>query len=270
MFLIFCSIINIMKTFIIKYSIIAAVVSLMVLGATIAKAEEVNSSNTTSASAIKNAREKMEIIREKANVRIGEFKEKIQTRREETKEKIEVKKRELKERTSRIKDEKKRNAADKIFNQLNHINEQWVKHFENMLSKLEEILTKVESRAAEAAAGGKDVSKVNSAITAAKTAIANAKSAVEIQAGKVYSVATSSVAVGATSTDAAIVSQLRGSFKSSSEQLRKDLFNLRDGVMKEARQAVHNAFKALRGVKGIENATSTIPTTTTTATSSAQ
>ena len=161
---------------------------------------------------------------------------------------------ELKVKIDKIKDEKKQDMANKIIEQIDRINESWTKHFSNVLNKLEDILKKVKSRQEKASANGQDVSAVITAVQKAESAIATARSAVSNQAQKTYAVNVSTI-TGETSTDngqTKLVSTLRERFKLLKDQLFKDLFALRDGLMKDARNAVHEAARTLSQVPNVD------------------
>lgn len=167
-------------------------------------------------------------------------KKRIETVREEAKKATETRREELKNKIGKLQDEKKKQAATRLNEQMARLNTQWTNHFNNVLDQLSEILLKVELRAGKAETNGKDVVAVKTAIQNAKNAIATARTAVEAQAKKTY------IATFSSETD------LNAAFKTVREQLRKDLFGLRDGVMKSAREAVKNALQALKGVPKVD------------------
>jgi len=163
-------------------------------------------------------------------------KKRLETAREEVKKTIEARQAELKDKISKLRDEKKKQIATRLDEQMARLNTQWTDHFNNVLNRLSEILGKIELRAAKAETNGKDVSAVKTAIQNAKNAITTARTAVETQAKKTY-IATFSSETG-----------LGAAFKAVREQLRKDLFGLRDGAMKSSREAVQNALQVLKGI----------------------
>ncbi|MDO8676118.1 MAG: hypothetical protein Q7K16_00435 [Candidatus Azambacteria bacterium] len=163
-------------------------------------------------------------------------KKRLESAREEAKKATETRHAELKDKISKLRDEKKKQIATRLNEQMARLNTQWTNHFNNVLGQLSEILLKVELRAGKAEAGGKDVVAVKTAVQNAKNAIATARTAVEAQAKKTYI---------ATFTSE---KELGTAFKSAREQLHKDLFGLRDGVMKDAREAVKNALQVLKGL----------------------
>lgn len=193
---------------------------------------------------IKTERVNIKAKRVELNNQLKETKEsakkRIEAAREEAKKTVEAHRAELKDKINKIRDEKKKQIAMRLDKQLAHLNAQWTDHFNNVLNRLSEILAKVELRADKAQAAGKDVSAVRTAIINAKTAIASARTAVEAQAKKTYTANFSSEM------------ELREAFKTAKEQLKKDLFGLRDGAMKSARKAVQDAHQALKGVPKVD------------------
>ena len=187
-------------------------------------------------------------------------KENFQAVREATRVKVEEKREEFKTRVQAIKDERKKERALRVDDQLSKLNERWTTHFINVLDQLSNVLGKVQLRMEKAEANGADVLRVKTAIEAAKTAIGTARQAVEAQAKKSYSVTF-------TSEDA-----LKQAMRNARQLLHRDLTALRDGAMRNARQAVQNAIQSLRDIPRVdeESATSTPPVATSTATTSAQ
>jgi len=163
-------------------------------------------------------------------------KKRIEAAREEAKKAVEARRTELKDKISKLRDEKKKQIATRLDEQMARLNVQWTDHFSNVLNRLSEILGKIELRATKAETSGKDVTAVKTAIQNAKAAIETARTSVETQAKKTY-VATFSSETG-----------LGAAFKAVKEQLKKDLFGLRDGAMKSSRDAVQSALQALKSL----------------------
>lgn len=190
------------------------------------------------------SREDIKAKRAELNIQIKNerdaAKKRIETAREEAKNAVETRRAELKNKISKLRDEKKKQIATRLDEQMARLNARWTDHFNNVLDRLSEIIGKIELRADKAQAMGKDVSAVRTAIQNAKTAIESARVAVEAQAKKTY-IATF------TSED-----KLGVAFKTVREQLHKDLFGLRDGAMKSAREAVKEALQALKGVPKVD------------------
>lgn len=167
-------------------------------------------------------------------------KKRLETARKEAKKAAETRRAELKDKIGKLRDEKKKQIAMRLNEQLAHINTQWTDHFNKVLNRLSEILSKVELRTSKAESNGKNVASVKAAIQNAKTAIETARTAVETQAKKTYI------------ADFSSEQELRAAFKAVKEQLRKDLFGLRDGAMKSAREAVQNALQSLKNVPSVD------------------
>jgi len=167
-------------------------------------------------------------------------KNRLEVAREEVKKTVEARQTELKDKISKLRDGKKRQIATRLDEQMARLNIQWTDHFSNVLNRLLEILGKIELRTTKAETSGKDVTAVKTAIQNAKAAIETARTAVETQAKKTY-IATFSSETG-----------LGAAFKVVREQLRKDLFGLRDGAMKSARETVQNSLQALKSVPKVD------------------
>lgn len=156
-----------------------------------------------------------------------------------------------------IQDRQKQKLAAQIANQFDHINKVWTDHFTNVLNRLEAILEKIKNRADKAAANSQDASGVDAAIKNAETAILTARAAVETQAKKTYAVDLTAVNSGIATTTTAmgqnkLIINLRAQFKTLRDQLREDLFELRDGAIKDSRTAVQDALQALTKVPKVD------------------
>lgn len=174
-------------------------------------------------------------------------KKRVEAVREEAKKAAEMRRTELKDKISKLRDEKKKQAATRLDEQMARLNARWTDHFSNVLNRLSEILSKVELRANKAEVNGKDVAAVKTAIQNAKTAIATARVAVETQAKKIYMPCILGVSTFGKCTFAS-EKDMGSAFKAAKERLKTDLFGLRDGAMKSAREAVQSAHQALKGV----------------------
>ncbi len=198
---------------------------------------------------------RLDELKEKAMMRSEQTRERMGEMKKQAKDRVEQLRERIQQKTSKIREQRKKDAANRIANQLNHINEVWTDHFTNVLDKLDAVLQKIKSRTEKAAENGQDVSSINTAIQKAETAIASARTAVLNQAQKTYNVDSNRV-TDANSTEASqnsLVSQLRTQFRVLKDQLREDLTSLRDGVMKDARNVVHDTFQALRQVRKVDN-----------------
>jgi len=193
---------------------------------------------------VKTDRENIKTKRAELNTQLKETREaakkRLEASREEAKETVKARRLELKDKISKLRDEKKKQIAARLDEQLASLNARWTDHFNNVLNRLSEILGKVELRAGKAESSGKDVAAVKTATQNAKTAIGTARTAVETQAKKTYVAAFGSE------------KELGAAFKAVREQLHKDLFGLRDGAMKSAREAVKEALQALKGVPKVD------------------
>lgn len=219
---------------IIKYAFLPAVIIILLLPLLIVKAQGASESELSQG--MTKTRQEVEKRRMEAQDKVKQIREKLQ------------------QRVDKIKDSTKKNMAARVLNQLDHVNKVWTNHFALVLDHLDTILRKIENRTEKAKAAGKNVSEVNAAIQKAKDLIEKAKVAVTAQAQKTYLV-DASVVGGDTSTtsgQSSLMSKFRSQFKKLSDQLRKDLFALRDGVMKEAREAVHDAARALAKIPNVD------------------
>ncbi|OGG93147.1 hypothetical protein A2609_02600 [Candidatus Kaiserbacteria bacterium RIFOXYD1_FULL_47_14] len=217
----------------------------LLLSSTVVLAQEPNTSNdrnkgaqrglistTTPGENAKNARERIKAVREEVQTRITAQRQKVE------------------QRMSEIKDKVKQVQAEKISKQFENLNSNWTDHFMNLLDRYDAIVQKIQDRATIATENGKDITTVTTAIQTAKTAIANARTAVTVQVGKSY---TPTVADTATPTQESTIKELRLSFQNLHSFLFNDLFALRDGPMKSAREAVQSALKSLGAIPGVDD-----------------
>lgn len=207
------------------------------------------------------AKSRMEAQREETKVRIEtareEAKARMETAREEAKTRMEAKREETKQRLSDIRDKKKQQMAERLAEQFDKLNKKWTDHFIQRLDHYSAVLLKIQKRADIAATNGKDITATNSAIQSANTAIDNARIAVVAQAAKTYTLDASSViTTAATTTDSGqenLMKGLRTQFQSLHKALFRDLFALRDGVMKNARVAVQTALQTLSQIPKVDD-----------------
>jgi hypothetical protein len=186
-------------------------------------------------------------LQQKAQERAQAHKERVNEWRTEAVNKVRDVRENAQKRIDAIRDAKKRDAANKIINQLERINKNWTDHFARVLDHLDMVLQKIASRAQKAKDNGKDTSLVDAAIAAAEAKIVQARAAVATQAQKTYVLENSTAA----NDQGALMSQLREKFKALKDQLHTDLTTLRDGAMKEAKEAVKDAFKTLSSVLSV-------------------
>ncbi len=178
----------------------------------------------------------------------------VQQSREEAQARVKQIRQDLKQKIGQIKDKKKQDLGNKVMEKIDHVNQTWTGHFANVLDKLDVVLQKIKSRTQKVATNGQDVSAVNTAIAKAETAITTARSAVLDQSQRTYAINASTI-TGETSTTEGqnnLVSTLRTRFPLLRDQVFKDLFALRDGVMKDARTAVHDVAKTLSQVSNVD------------------
>lgn len=135
---------------------------------------------------------KREAMHAEQKVKKEQFQTELKARREEFKTKREEEKAKLKERLAQIKDERKKQAVEKIDAQLHALNERMLGHFSNVLDKLGAMLLRVKSHTDKAEQKGLQVEAVRGAILQAETMIAISRSAVAAQAGKTYTAVVSS------------------------------------------------------------------------------
>ncbi len=183
----------------------------------------------------------------------------MQSVRDEVKVRSEGQRVKVEQRLLDIQDKMKQQMAERLTKQFDGLNETWTDHFMNVLDRYQTLLEKIKARADVAAGKGKDVTATNAAIQSATTAVETARVAVIAQAAKTYMVATSTLPTTATSTSRGqsdLINGFRTAFKNIHTTLFKDLFALRDGVMKDARRAVQNAVQTLGKVPGTNNSSS--------------
>lgn len=189
-------------------------------------------------------REKREEIKNEFEAKREEFKKEFESKREEVKQEIETKRAEFKDKIKDIKDEAKKTAAEKLFNDLNSLNSKMVDNLKKAADQIEAVLNRILSRSEKAAANGEDVTTVNAASDLAKKAIEDARTAIQTQAGKVYSTTF-------TSTSASDKDTLRADLTLTRNQLKQDLESVKTKV-KAARDAVHNAATTLAQIPKVD------------------
>lgn len=136
-------------------------------------------------------------------------------------EQIEQKREEARERLQLIRDENKQKIAERINQQLEHIQDQAVKHFNNVIERLNKLLNKIKTRVPAA-----DTSAAQAAITAAQTAV-------DDLADNVYTI------------EFTAESGLRIGASAAKTKLRSDIKAVHEKIIL-ARQAVADALKAAK------------------------
>lgn len=102
--------------------------------------------------------------------------EQIQIRKQEAVQNTQLKREEYRHRLAEIKDERRQRIVENLDQRIIQVNDKWVGHWNNVLSRLETILAKIKQESP-----GAD-------IAAAQAAIVKAQEAVDSQADKVYSI----------------------------------------------------------------------------------
>jgi len=169
-----------------------------------------------------------------------ETRENIERIREENRGLIEQRRLALKEQLRLLEDQRKVPIVERIYNNLNRLNDQIVTQLLAKIDQIEEVLERVKSRTDKAQEADLDVSGVREAIAVAEAAIKKARTTAETQAGKIYEIVISDEA------------NLRTDVKPGRDQLQSDLEALRQQVVL-AREAVREAITALAQVRGIES-----------------
>ena len=169
-----------------------------------------------------------------------ETRENIERIREENRGLIEQRRLALKEQLRLLEDQRKVPIVERIYDNLNRLNDQIVIQLLAKIDQIEEVLERVKSRTDKAQEAGLDVGGVREAIAVAEEAIEKARTTAETQAGKIYEIIISDEA------------NLRTDVKPVRDQLQSDLEALRQQVVL-AREAVREAITTLAQVRGIES-----------------
>ncbi|EKD62741.1 MAG: hypothetical protein ACD_52C00076G0006 [uncultured bacterium] len=203
-----------------------------VLGVEVAE-DSVRVENSAPADVRQRVQEAQKAARAKREQALTEFREK----RQEAIGELQENKEEFRLRLQEIKDEQKRKIIENIDLRLTSINDKWINHWNRVLSRLTEILAKIGSKASVLSEDGKDIASVSSAIASAETAIASAQEAVNGQAGQLYVI------------NLADEKNLGRNVASTINDFHTDIKSVLEKI-KDARVAVGDALKALKGVAG--------------------
>jgi hypothetical protein len=160
--------------------------------------------------------------------------------RQDRQSQIEARRTELQAKLQSIRDERKKQAVDRIYTNVNALNERMTNHFTNVLNQIDEMLNRVNSRASKGETNGLNVSAAKTEITNAQNALALARDAVKTQAEKVYAVQIT----GNETTLRSDVGKTRAAF-------HHDLVAVRD-VVKAARDAVRKAAVTLAQIPRVD------------------
>ncbi|MEK7626654.1 MAG: hypothetical protein AAB399_00610 [Patescibacteria group bacterium] len=193
---------------------------------------------------LKAFQDKREEVKNEFEMKREEFKKDFESKREEMKKEIETKREEFKKRLETVKDERKKQVAEKLFDGINSLNTKAMDNFKKSVDQIEAVLNRILSRSQKAAANGANVDAVNVASDLAKKAIEDARAAIQFQAGKTYSVVSSS-------TPASDENTLRTDLTGMRNQLRQDLESVKTKI-KTARDAVHNAATTLAQIPKVD------------------
>ena len=190
---------------------------------------------------MENAKQQMEAKREELKQNLEQQREQMKQRMEQEREmlknKIETKKEELKTHLATIRDEHKKQAVERINDNLDSINARVTTGFSNALDMLGNVLDRIVKRSDDSEVSGIDVSSVVAAVVAAQTAIGDARTAVEAQAGKTYPITISTE------------NKLKTDVGKARQALYTDLKTVRDKI-RAARDAAYQAARALAKANG--------------------
>jgi hypothetical protein len=211
-------------------------------------------------SAREEAKQKIEAAREESKKKIESAREEAKMRmeiaREEAKAKMEAQREKARQKLSEIKDKEKQQKAERVADQFDNLNKKWTGHFTQQLDKLGNVLIKIQERADIAARNGKDIAAVSIAIQSSKTAIEVAQVAVSAQAAKTYVLSSSSITTASSVTTSSgqneLINALKTQFQGMHKAIFKDLYALRDGVMKDARKSVQDALQILGQIPKVD------------------
>jgi hypothetical protein len=197
-------------------------------------------------------KEKREVVKVEVKKTREESKEKISALRQDLEKMREQGKKDLKAKLAKIKDVKKREATERINDNIAKLNKERTEQFGDVLNKLSSVLDRVDERANRAGSKGVDVANAKTAIATARQAITDANTVVKVQSEKIYTI---------TVTDEATLKQKVGEVR---QQLRDDLTKVHD-VVKSAREAVRNAATTLAKTPRVNEAPEAVaPVATTT------
>jgi hypothetical protein len=136
----------------------------------------------------------------------------------------------------------KRSLAVEIINENQQVNLAWTNYFADVLNQLDLVLAKIKNQAEMLREKGTDVTKLDTAIANADRAINVARINLGEQISKSYMPNASKV------NPATVTSDLRVQFKLLRDSLLSDFISMRDGSIKDARQAVILALQALASI----------------------
>jgi coenzyme F420-reducing hydrogenase delta subunit len=135
----------------------------------------------TSSKAVKETLEKVKIEREAFKTKMEAAKEEIKTKREQEKEALKV-------RLQDIKSAAKKVTIQKLDENMNKLNSNFVEKFTKNLTDFDTYLSRLVDKASATSTASKDMTAFNSTVESARTAIVAARTAVEAQSKKTYGV----------------------------------------------------------------------------------
>lgn len=177
--------------------------------------------------------------------------EKMVERRKEALKKIEQEKKDLKVKLAKVKDTKKREAVERINENIAKLNKEKTDNYTEVLIKISAILLRVEERINKAESVGLNVTDAKTALADAGKAIEDANTAVNTQAEKVYILSV---------TDETTLKQKVGETR---QLLKNDLSSVY-GMMKKAKEAVRNTATTLAKIDRVEEIPEVVPPVATT------
>lgn len=138
----------------------------------------------TSSKAVKETLEKVKVEREAFKTKMEAAKEEIKIKREQEKEALKVK-------IQDIKSAAKKATIQKLDENMNKLNSNFVEKFTKNLTDFDTYLSRLVDKASATSTVSRDMTAFNNAVESARTAIVAARTAVEAQSKKTYGIAVS-------------------------------------------------------------------------------
>jgi hypothetical protein len=184
-------------------------------------------------------REMLNQKREEVRNRIQENYEEVQNIRAEVKERIENKKAEIAERLQQIRNEQKKEIAQRVYENLFGVKERVLERFNKDLDRLNIVLTNINTRADKIEADGNNVDDTRTAVQDAINQIEEARNSVKGTLAKEYDVTITNE------------EELRQNFTNFRNELKNDLENVRS-MVRNANESTRSAAERLTQVIGSE------------------
>ncbi len=156
---------------------------------------------------------------------------------EEHKQEVEKRHNQVQEHLKQVKNRHHAQIAEKIHQNLNHVNTTLTTAWSHHLSKMSEILIKLEDHLNQAAKDGKDVANTQAALNNAKQAVTTAENALNSQADKTYTFNISNP------------DHIGSDIQAARDTLHNDLKTVHE-TLKNAKEAVVEATKAVNQLVG--------------------